>query len=276
MSVRVFKQDINHLAWRPPDLSDPKLGKSPYQADGTVQPWRVPTHFSASELSHQSFSVFEKPGPATVADDFPEEPQPDLGIVQAQATAILEAARAQADQLVAVARSRAAEIEATAREQALMRGREDGLREGRARMQEELAAAVAELRGKMAQSLEDLAILPQLMAEQSESDLVQLAIEIAKKIVHREVTVDREIVLSLVRVALSRINRRSVARIHLNPDEYQFVLNHREKLGTGYALELVEDPTIDPGGCVVETDFGDIDARISQQFAEIERGFFGT
>jgi flagellar assembly protein FliH len=33
---------------------------------------------------------------------------------------------------------------------------------------------------------------------------------------------------------------------------------------------VVEDSTVDSGGCVIETDFGEINARISSQLAELE------
>jgi flagellar assembly protein FliH len=36
------------------------------------------------------------------------------------------------------------------------------------------------------------------------------------------------------------------------------------------SLQVVEDSTVDQGGCIIETDFGEIDARISSQLAELE------
>jgi flagellar assembly protein FliH len=35
-------------------------------------------------------------------------------------------------------------------------------------------------------------------------------------------------------------------------------------------IQVAEDSTVDPGGCIIETDFGEIDARISSQLAELE------
>jgi flagellar assembly protein FliH len=37
------------------------------------------------------------------------------------------------------------------------------------------------------------------------------------------------------------------------------------------SVQIVEDTTVDPGGCVIETDFGEIDARISSQLTELEQ-----
>jgi flagellar assembly protein FliH len=35
-------------------------------------------------------------------------------------------------------------------------------------------------------------------------------------------------------------------------------------------LTIVEDTTVDKGGCIIETDFGEIDARIASQLGELE------
>jgi flagellar biosynthesis/type III secretory pathway protein FliH len=46
-------------------------------------------------------------------------------------------------------------------------------------------------------------------------------------------------------------------------------------LGVGNeAIKLIEDPVISRGGALIETESGIIDARIEEQFREIERGFF--
>ena len=36
------------------------------------------------------------------------------------------------------------------------------------------------------------------------------------------------------------------------------------------SIKILEDSTVDKGGCIIETDFGSIDARISSQLHEIE------
>jgi flagellar assembly protein FliH len=36
------------------------------------------------------------------------------------------------------------------------------------------------------------------------------------------------------------------------------------------SIQVVEDSSVDSGGCIIETDFGEIDARIASQLAELE------
>lgn len=176
-----------------------------------------------------------------------------------------EDAEAEAERIIADARARAADIERQAREA------------GRAQMQAEIAAEVSRLvepwREQLANTLEEIASLRTTITAQAERDLVRLALEIARKVVHREVSIDGEIVMTLARIGLTRGHSRTPATIHLHPDDFAYVNLHRERLVSGQSLELVEDRSIMRGGCLVRTEMGDVDARIDQQFIEIERAF---
>ena len=180
-----------------------------------------------------------------------------------EANAVVAEARAQAERIVADAEGRVAEIERQARER--------GLSEAEAIITIETAQALEPLRAQLASTINEISNLRAAVAAHAERDLVRLALEIAKKIVHREATIDHEIALTLARVALSRLHNRAVAAVHLHPDDYAHVVMHREKLSSNASVELVEDRSIARGGCLVSTEMGDIDARIEQQFAEIER-----
>jgi len=171
----------------------------------------------------------------------------------------------EAERIIREARARAADIERQAREA------------GRMQMQAEIAAEVSRLvdpwREQLTNTLEEIAGLRATITAQAERDLVQLALEIARKVVHREVSIDGEIVMTLARIGLTRGHSRTPATIHLHPDDFAYVNQHRERLVSGQTLELVEDRSIMRGGCLVRTEMGDVDARIDQQFIEIERAF---
>lgn len=107
--------------------------------------------------------------------------------------------------------------------------------------------------------------------------MIRLVLEIAKKIVHREVSVDREIVMTLVRIALKRIGSDTAATIHLHQDDFNTLDARKHEFLTGEngIINLVVDRSISRGGCLIETKLGQVDARIGEQFKEIEHGFFG-
>lgn len=141
-----------------------------------------------------------------------------------------------------------------------------------AAFEDEVANRVADLRGELVETIQKLASLSGEIVSHVESDLVDLALQIAKKVVRREVSIDREIALTLVRVSLGKLNQRTSAQIHLHPDDLAFIQKNLDSLDFRGALELVEDPSITPGGCLVQTVTGDIDGRVESQFDEIAFG----
>jgi flagellar biosynthesis/type III secretory pathway protein FliH len=109
-----------------------------------------------------------------------------------------------------------------------------------------------------------------------EREVVKLAIAVAKKIVHREIQVDRDIIQTLVRVALGHVAEKSSVTIHLNPMDYNYLLELRAELSQseGRDIALLSDKSIERGGCLIQTDCGDIDARVQEEFREVEHAFF--
>ncbi len=229
-------------------------------------------NFDAHELTNTT-SSFIPPATqdnwrASAAAHAPARPAiQDLNAARTEAERVVADAQIEAERILTQAQTRAADIEREARER--------GLSEARANIAQEVATAAEPLRQRFSQTLEELNALRSTIGARTEREMVRLALEIARKVVGREVTTDPEIVLTLTRVALSRLHTRAVATVRLNPEDYAFVAARREQLESLGSIEIVSDRAIGRGGCLIETEMGDIDARVEQQFAEIERGFFG-
>ena len=193
-------------------------------------------------------------------------PQVRLEEVERQARELIATAEAKANALLTEAQARVSQIESDAYE--------TGFAAARAKVAEEVNTAAEDLREKLTHTLSELEPLYALIAARAERDLVKLSLEIARKVVHREVTADSDIVLTLARVALERLHPRAVAKVLLHPEDFEYVTARRHELSNTSALEFVSDASIGRGGCVIQSEHGDIDARIEQQFASIERGFF--
>lgn len=187
------------------------------------------------------------------------EPDEDMS-----ADDMLAMAQAEAERIIAQAEEHAAIIEQVASDKAIQKAKAD--------LETENAGKFADLRLQLANTIAEVGSLGPQMAANVEHDLVELAILIAKKVVSREVTIDREIALTLVKVSLAKLHNRSVAEIHLNPEDYPFVKNHLDKLDFRGKIDLVEDKSISLGGCLIHTETGDIDGRIESQFDEISHG----
>lgn len=239
----------------------PKLFKSQSQAAFArfVLPELGADGAPAHGVTHFSFPSFGSEPPAAVETGF-QQPAP-------QPLANLSHAEAQAAQIIREAEENASLIEQAAHDR--------GLSQAEAKISAQVAAQVADLREQLAATIAEVANLYGAIAAQAERELVELALEIAKKVVHREVTIDREVALTLARVTLERLDSRAVAALHLHPEDCAYVSANLEKLDFHGAIELVEDRSITAGGCLVRTQNGDIDARIDQLFDEISRGMLG-
>lgn len=175
------------------------------------------------------------------------------------------------------AREEAARIIANARETSLglsQAAEEKTEQEVEAEIESAVAERVADIRGRLTETIEHISALADDITSRAETELVQLALQIAKKIVRREAKIDREIAFTLVKVSLNKLHNRSIATVHLNPEDLAFVEAHREACEFRGSLELVGDASISVGGCLVHTETGDIDARIESQFDEVARGLF--
>ena len=100
--------------------------------------------------------------------------------------------------------------EETVERDAFQKGYDAGLKAGAEQTQQQ----VDEVSKKLAGSLEELAGLRRKIIAESETDLVKLAIEIAKKLVHREIQIDERIIIALVRVALEKLTERTTRCSH--------------------------------------------------------------
>jgi flagellar assembly protein FliH len=122
----------------------------------------------------------------------------------------------------------------------------------------------------------ELGKLRSFLFTQVEQQVVKLSMQVAQKIVRREIQADRDIIQTLVRVALGHVAEKSAVTIHLSPLDYNYLLEQRAELSQseGRDISLLADKSIERGGCLIQTECGDIDARIEEQFREVESAFF--
>jgi flagellar assembly protein FliH len=112
------------------------------------------------------------------------------------------------------------------------------------------------------------------MVRQTERELVQLSVAIARRILQREVSVDPELTAALAHIALERLGGSSPATVRLHPDDHAIVTAGQVAIG-GRQVQILADPAISRGGCLVESEFGFIDASVDAQVDEIARAVLG-
>ena len=121
---------------------------------------------------------------------------------------------------------------------------------------------------RLAQTIDELAGLRAELLQKTERQVVELALAIAGRVLRRELSIDRELLVAMARVALERLGENTSATIRLNPDDYA-VIGAETRLGDSAVVRVVSDPLVSSGGCLLQSDFGLIDAGIDAQLAEM-------
>src|SRR5262249_45565217 len=173
---------------------------------------------------------------------------------------------------VIVARTEAKELLTQAATEALATIREAEQRAHEVReeaYQEGYRAGFAELNQRLLDAGERY---DRALAE-AESDILRLAVKIAEKIIGREIASDPATVADIAKTALGHAQRSQTLTIRANPADLptlQTCRNQLDQSAGARSLDLVADPDISTGGCVIETESGSIDARLETQLRVLE------
>ena len=139
--------------------------------------------------------------------------------------------------------------------------------------QKSLAEQLARERSSIAQALAGFTRDRAVYFEKIEGEVVQLALSIARKILHREAQVDRLLLAGVVRVALEKIDKASgvILRIHPhNAADWRSYL--ATQLDPADLPDIVEDKGQPLDGCLLETSMGVASFGLEIQLKEIEQG----
>jgi len=152
---------------------------------------------------------------------------------------------------------------------------EEAFEAGRKSGEDRYAAALAASSERLAQALEEFRLSRDRYLAQVEREVVQLALAIAERILHRQAQMDPLLLSGAVRVALGQLSERTEVRLRV-PLEEQEMWAEMLRLMPNLPLrpELAMDERMKAGDCTIETHLGSIDIGVHAQLAEIERGFF--
>lgn len=158
--------------------------------------------------------------------------------------------------------------------EAYQKGFEAGRNAGLAMADQKVDAIMMRLEA----SLREIASIRGKMVAEFRKDIVRLAVEIARKLTRREVMMDQEILLTLVRVAMEKVSANAPVVVYLCKEDLKFVENRLSVAADLFGdreiiLKMRED--LKRGDCIVESPYGSVDARISEQFSRIEQGLLG-
>ncbi len=196
-----------------------------------------------------------------------------ISLAKQEAESILKKARQEANILVRRAkemvehsRQEAELLESKAYEQGFEQGKKDGEELGRRQLE-----VTAQRLNKLMEAIEGQG---RTFFQKYEVQLIKLAMEAASQIVLRQIELDPTIVVDAVKSAFEKVIEGSHVRIRLHPKDVELVseyLTRDQNISGSHPLDIIPDPSISQGGCLIETEFGLVDATVETRMESVRQ-----
>ncbi len=185
---------------------------------------------------------------------------------ESEAAQIVEKAKAEAAQIVAEAQTQHDKIVADARQEGFDQGSAEGYEKGK--------AEVERLIERMHKVLEAVMQRREEILQDTETQIVELVILMARKVIKILSENQKNVIMANTVAALRKVKTRGNVTLRVNIEDVKLTTAHAEEfiqhVENVQGITVQEDSAVEKGGCIVETDFGAIDARISSQLTELE------
>ena len=185
---------------------------------------------------------------------------------QKEAEEIIGKAKLEAQSIIDNAKVQERDMLRKAENDGFRSGHEEGYREGN-----QEAQRLVERIHKM---IEAVQAKRQEILDGTEQQIVNLVILMAHKVVKIMSENQKSVIMSNVVQALKKVKGSGDVTLRVNLSDVKLTTEHINdfihQVENIKNIFVVEDSSVDKGGCIVETDFGAIDARISSQLAELE------
>lgn len=212
--------------------------------------WSRPVNAAAAQPQTPPAPAASVPASAPLNLDAAQQSLLTAAIAQSQQ--ILEKARAQAAEELRAAQEQAAEVTRQARQ------------EGLEAAEQETAHVLLSAKGVV----DEVRVWREAIARQSEAMILALVVDIARTLFGEGWQLDREALHAAFARALAEAKPLGDLRVHVHPDDAAALgmrWPEQQTAQLGQHLELVPDPAIRRGGCLVEGDYGAVDARVETQ-----------
>jgi len=154
-----------------------------------------------------------------------------------------------------------------------VQARAEGRQEGEAAARRAFEERVVQERAGIATALAAFTRDRGQYFQKVETEVVQLALSIARRILHRESQLDPELLMGMVRVALEKLDGATSVVLRIHPrdtaDWRRYLARHLEPSDMP---EIIEDSAQPADRCRLETSLGTADIGLEVQLKEIEQG----
>ncbi|MEC0240533.1 FliH/SctL family protein [Paenibacillus dokdonensis] len=154
-------------------------------------------------------------------------------------------------------------------------GYDTGYREGSEKVLADLQDQISQMMEEAQTVLKQAYLMKEQIIQEAEPFLVELSCAIAEKVIDKQLTLESDYVIDLIKSNLSRKREQGVITLCVAPKYFSFVQAAREELGAAIdsqaELQIIPDSTVHDRGCVIRSSFGSVDARVDTQLTEIKK-----
>lgn len=183
-----------------------------------------------------------------------------------EAASIIQKAKDEAAKIIADAQSERDKLKNDAQKEGFDKGHEEGYQNG--------VDEVNRIIERMHKILEAVMQRRDEILQETESQIVELVILMARKVIKILSENQKNVVMANTLAALKKLRTRGTVTLRVNLDDVKLTTAHVKEfiqhVENVQGITVLEDSSVEKGGCIVETDFGSIDARISSQLTELE------
>lgn len=160
----------------------------------------------------------------------------------------------------------------TARAEALQQGYDEGL----SRARQEMDAEIEAFRVEVGASLKRIVEYEKTFADQHETQILELVVEVASRIARERIEQDDPVALRALREALDALPNSGQVRARLHPDDVDAIRSDAELEINAGRLEIVADEAIARGGTLLETELGTLAATIETAERQVSEALLGN
>lgn len=184
---------------------------------------------------------------------------------QEKAEIIIKQAQEKAEAILTEAKTELDKITQTAQQEAYEKGVKMGKEEGVKAGEEMIKKSLAEIQNVLSEAKHKR----EEIIQTNQEIIVNLALMIAKKIIKTELATNQEAILKNLNQAFKKVRDKEKIKVKINPVHLSELEGRKEEflaqLSGIEGIDFEEDNSLEPGGCIIETNFGVIDATISSQ-----------
>ena len=184
------------------------------------------------------------------------------------------------EEIIAAATQEAAKIKEDAYQQGLAQGLAQGREKGKREAAEQIKSRLLPLETTLKNMIWQIEQVQQTILIRQEQEILNLCLEMAKKVICTEISQSRSVLLASLREGLKFVGHHKVVAIRLNPHDLDLLKEVKQEIAHDFlnldGVSVEADPAVVAGGCLIQTDMGYVDATIDRRVRELEKIFMAN